>query len=322
MTTLDVQNLSGSSRMSDMLLRKFVVAAFLLLILIPGYVAYAANTEVMPLLTVQELSRPGGSVPLGAQRVPMLTLRMTASCATDVHVVSFVVQHRGMGNSGDISSLYALFKGVRRSRGAAPGGKNGIAIIKLRGVTVPACATASIEILGDLKSDAESSGEHAFSLVWAGNVSTEPPVPVVLNLAGEAAARTIPVGVAIGTVTADMLPLPNTLTYGSARTLARLRLKTEGIDQQVTAITFINDGSARDADLQNLFLETSGHTRLSPTFPKLDGDRVRVALQPPFVIRRNEVRLVQLLGDVRARRRKTVRLLIQEPGDIEAEASR
>lgn len=308
--------------MRSMLLRRFVVASLLLLILIPGSVESAANAEVTPLLIVQELSRPGGSVPLGAQRVPMLTLRLTASCAKDVHVVSLAVQHRGMGNPGDISSLYALFKGVRRSRGVAPNGQNGVAAIKLRGVTVPACSTVSVEILGDVKSDAASSGEHAFSLIWAGNVLTEPLVPVALNLEGDAAIRTVPVGVAVGAVTADLLPVPNTLTYGSARTLARMRLKAAGADQLVTAITFVNDGSARDADLQNLFLETSGHTRLSPTFPKLDGDRVRVELQPPLSLRMNETRLIQLLGDVRASRRKTVRLLLQEPGDVEAEPTR
>lgn len=281
-----------------------------------------AGEEEAPLLTVQELSRPSGSVPLGAQRVPMLTLRMTAACAQDVRVASLTLQHRGLGSPQDIAGVYAFFNGVRRSRSRAPSGRNGTATLTLRGVTVPACGTLSVDILGDVKSTAAPSGEHAFSLVWAGNVVTEPPVPVVLNLAGDAAARTIPVGNAVGTVTADALPLPSTLTYGSARTLARLRLTAKEDDRQLTAITFVNDGSARDADLQNLFLETSGHTRLSPTLPSLQGDRVRVELQPPLVLRRSEVRLVQLLGDVRASRRKTVRLLIQEPSDIEAEPTR
>ncbi len=304
-----------------MLLRRFAAAA-LFLILVPGPVASAADADVTPLLTVQELSRPGGSVPLGAQRVPMLTLRMTASCAKDVHVVSLTLQHQGLGSPQDIAGLSAFFKGVRRSRSAVPSGRRGTATLTLRGVAVPACGTLSVDILGDVKSTAASSGEHAFSVLWAGNVVTDPTVPVVLNLAGDAATRTIPVGNAVGTVTADALPLPSTLTYGSARTIARLRLTAKGDDRQLTAITFVNDGSARDADLQNLFLETSGHTRLSPTIPALQGDRVRVELQPPLVLRRNEARLVQLLGDVRASRRKTVRLLIQEPGDIEAEAAR
>lgn len=275
-------------------------------------------TEVTPLLTVQELSRPGGSVPLGAQRVPLLTLQMTASCAGSVRVASLTLEHRGLGKPQDIAGLYA-FQKVRRSRSVAPSGKKGIATLHLRAVTVPACATMSLDILGDISGSAAAAGEHGFTLVWSGNVVTDPAVPVTLNLAGEAAARTIPVGPSVGTITADSLSLPNTLSYGSARTLARLRLTARGEDQQITAITFVNDGSARDADLQNLFLETSGKTRLSSTVAALDGDRVRVELQPPLLLKRNEVRLVQLLGDVRASRRKTVRLIIQEPGDMEAE---
>ena len=302
------------------MLRK--LTGFILSLIILGSPVAVFSAESASLLTVQELSRPGGSVPLGAQRVPMLTLRMTASCGGDVRVASLTLQHRGLGSPQDIAGLYAFLNGVRRSRSVAPGGKNGTATLTLRGVTVPACGTVSLEILGDVKSTAASSGEHAFSLVWAGSVVTDPPVPVVLNLAGDAAARTVPVGTVVGTVTADPLPLPNTLSYGAARTLARLRLTAKGDDRRLIAITFVNDGSARDADLQNLFLETSGHTRLSPTVLTLQGDRIRVELQPPLVLKRNEVRLVQLLGDVRASRRKTVRLIIQEQGDIEAEAAR
>ncbi len=300
--------------------KKLIGVLFSLVVL--GSPVTVFSEQAASLLTVQELSRPGGSVPLGAQRVPVLTLRMTASCASEVRVASVALQHRGLGNPQDIAGIYAFSNGVRRSRSVAPSGKKGIATLTLRGLAVPACGTVTLDILADVKSTASASGEHAFSLVWTGNVVTDPPIPVVLNLAGDAATRTIPVGNVIGTVTADSLPLPNTLTYGSTRTLARLRLTAKDADRQLTAITFFNDGSARDADLQNLFLETSGHTRLSPTVLTLQGDRIRIELQPPLVLRRNEVRLVQLLGDVRASRRKTVRLIIQEPSDIEAEAVR
>jgi hypothetical protein len=278
--------------------------------------------EVSPLLTVQELSRPGGSVPLGAQRVPMLTVQLQASCATDVRVESLTLQHQGLGNPQDIAGLYAYSGNVRRSRSVAFRGNQGLATLHLRSVTVPRCGRISLDILGDIRDTAAPSGEHSVSLVRSANVVTNPSVPVLLNLGGQPATRTIPVASETGSVTAEPLSLPNVLTYGSARTLARLRLKALERDQQVTSITFVNDGSARDSDLQNLFLETSGHSRLSPTVPTLTGDRIRIELQPPLIIKRNEVRLVNLKGDVRASRRKTVRLLIQETSDLEAEGLR
>ncbi|NOS66794.1 MAG: hypothetical protein HOO67_00265 [Candidatus Peribacteraceae bacterium] len=308
-----------------MLLKRFLAVMMCMAVSASPAVAAeeaSGTTDATPLLTVQELSRPNGSVPLGAQRVALLTLRATASCAADVRIASLTLEHRGLGSPQDIAGVYVFQNGARRSRSAVPSGKKGIATLHLRGITVPACKTMSIDILGDISSNAAASGEHAFSLVWSGNVVTDPVVPVTLNLAGEAASRTIPVGPSIGSVTAESLSLPNTLSYGSARTVARLRLTARGSDQLITAITFVNDGSARDAELQNLFLETSGHSRLSPTTASLDGDRVRIELQPPLLVKRNEVRLVQLLGDIRASRRKTVRLIIQQASDIEADEGR
>jgi hypothetical protein len=60
---------------------------------------------------------------------------------------------------------------------------------------------------------------------------------------------------------------------------------------------------------------------LSPTVETLTGDHVRLTFDPPLLIHRNEVRMINLLADIRASRRRTVQLLIQEPSDIETTAA-
>ncbi len=270
-------------------------------------------------LTVQVVSRPSASVPIGAQRVTMLTVRFTASCARDVHVAGLKVHHRALGDFRDIERVYAMAGTKRQTRTAPVIGTEGMATLRwFRGLTVKACETISMDIVADFSASAAAAGEHAFAIDSRDDVDADAPVRIVVNPAG-APSVTIPVGAVSGTVTFQYLPLPGTLAYGAARTVARLRLRADSReDQAVSAITFVNEGTARDGDLQNLLLETSGHTILSKTLPALEGDRVRVVLDPPLILTRNGIRQVQLLADIRASRRKTVRLIIQEPGDIEA----
>lgn len=281
----------------------------------------------LPVITVQVLTRPTASVPIGAQRVLMLTVQMTADCPAnvqarrDVLLRSLTLLHRGLGDPSDIERIYGFSDGLRRTRTTTVSSR-GYATLYFGGVQLKSCSTMSMDILADIRSTAAASSEHGFEIADEKSIVTEPQAKIALNPAG-AAGLTIPVGKALGTVSVQSLSLPNTLTYGSARTVARLRLDTVGRDDQlIRSITFVNDGSARDADLQNLFLETSGHSRLSPTVPSLQGDRVMIVLDPPLLLRRSESRVVQLLGDVRASRRRTVRLIIQEASDVDVTPAR
>ena len=54
----------------------------------------------------------------------------------------------------------------------------------------------------------------------------------------------------------------------------------------------------------------------------LDTDRVRLSFDPPFLLRRNEERLVELRADVLASRRKTIRIVLEEESDVEATVKR
>ena len=302
-----------------MRLRNLCVTAMLVVVwtVLSASISLAADPSE---LIVQVVPRPSASVPIGAQRVTMLTVRFTASCKRDAHVTSLIVHHKALGSAGDIERVYALMGATRKTK-SAPMTGDGTAMIRFRGMTVRACATTSVDVLADFRADAAAAGQHALTIDTTSDVDADAPVSIVVNPAGTASIMT-PVGKPAGVVTSEPLSIP-ALTYGSARTVARVRLRADTSDDQaISAITFVNDGTARGDDLQNILLETSGHTILSSTVPSLDADRVRVVLYPPLILHRNEVRQVQLLADVRASRRRTVKLQIQEPADIEAAPAR
>jgi hypothetical protein len=221
--------------------------------------------DEIPGLTVQALSRPSGSIAIGAQRVPMLTVQMTAACVRDVRLSSLNVWHSGLGSPRDIERVYVSVNGIRKSRSLGLSGKEGTARLQLRGFTIPACTTVTFDVLADFSADAASSSQHSLQLRTPIDIVTDPPINVALNLGG-APAVAIPVGKTAATISVELLDLPQALTFGSTRTVARLRLRGDKQDDQlITAVTFTNNGSARDADLQNLFFSSTGHTRLSPT---------------------------------------------------------
>lgn len=294
------------------------VVAFLCMVSLAVGAAPSAVAKEEATLAVQVLPRPSVSIPLGAQRVSVLNVRLTASCAQPVFLESLAIHHRGLGNPLDIERMYALHQGVRRTRPAFFRRSDQTATLRFPSFSIGACKTETLDILADFRTDAAAASEHLFSIVDALDVLTQPPVTVVVNPDGVAAV-TRPVGESQGTVSAEILDFTAPLSYGNARSVARIRLTGDRTkDQRVTAITFVNDGTARGPDLQNFYLETSGHTILSPFIPSLDGDRIRIPLEPPLLIKRNESRLLYLRADIRASRRRTVKFLIQTPGDVEA----
>lgn len=300
-----------------MLLRKCASAA-IIVSLLAAWTAVPVFAADFSEITVQAVPRPSMSVAIGAQRVTMLTVRFTASCDRDVHLHSITLHHRGLGFFADIERVYAMVGTVRKTRTAPLTGSEGTVTLRFRGMTVPACSTVSADILADFSANSTASGEHALFVDSRDDIDANSPARILLNPAG-AVPLTTQVGRGTGTVSAEFLNIPVPLSYGSARTVARFRLKADGRDDQVlSAITFVNDGTARGNDLENFVLETSGHTVLSSTVPSLDGDRVRIGLNPPLTLHRNEVRLFQLLADIRASRRKTVHFILQEPADLES----
>lgn len=272
-------------------------------------------------LTVDTLSLGAtGSVPRGAQRVPMLRLRLTASCEHDVTLGSLTIQHRGLGRATDIERVYAVSEGVRITRSASVT-DDGLAIIRFRARQLPKCTSLTFDVLADIAADAASGGEHRFALERAADLEVSGATVRLGTVRTTGTTSTAPTSDTALSV--EFLSLPRTLSYGDGRIVAVLRLTGDDRrDQLIHAIMLTNDGSARGTDLQNLSFVSLSNQELTPVAPAMDDDAIRLTFDPPLRLLRRQKRVIQLQADVRASRKRTVRFTVEEPSDIEAERAR
>ncbi len=272
-----------------------------------------------PALTVAVVVPPQGSVPQGAQRVSMLTLTLEASCASDVAVAALDVRHGGLGNVRDLARVY-LMEGDRRvSRAAVPSDK-AATTLRFRSFTVSACESRVITVAADLSPSAAAAGEHRLALE---EVRADAPVQIVSVPVVASVPRATVTPAVAAQISIEFLPVRTSVTYGSNRTLARVRLENDGRRaQSVRAITFTNNGSARDADLQNLALYSSSGERISTSIDALDGSILRVNLDPTLSLESRDEKVLELRGDVRASRKRTIEFTVEEPSDVEVVEAR
>ena len=273
-------------------------------------------------ITVELQQGPVQSLQQGAQRVPMLTLNITASCEEDIQLQSIRVRRRGLGSSSDILSVYAMSDGQRLNRGRQLS-RTGYAQLQFRNVQIPACDTKTILVLADFSPNAAVAGEHWMTVEHESDIDIgDAGISLVRSSITPSRHQTTG-GRTRGSITVEYPSLLRTVRYGSNRTVVRVRLEADGLDDHlIGAITFTNDGSARDTDLQNLYLRAGRTRRLSKSARQLNGDTVRLVLDPPLRLEKNQKRLLELQADVRASRSKTLRLIIEQPSDIEAEPAR
>jgi len=282
-----------------------------------GFLLVVPAAAAAPTLSVTVAVPVRQSVPQGAQRVPILTLLLAAPCGADRTVSSLTLRHAGLGAASDILRVYAMdgLKRISRTRSVP---QRDPLVLRLSSVVVPSCGERTVSLFADFSRTAASGGEHRFSLtaVDAGGDATITEAPASATMP----ALNVTPHAGQPSVTAEMKPVLTSVSYGADRIVARLLL-TGGktADQRILAVTFTNDGSARNTDLRNLYLETASRTRLSIAAPQMDGKTVRLTLDPPLALGRNEVKLLQLRADVRASRTRTIQWTVEEPSDVEAE---
>ena len=280
--------------------------------------AIVASLAVLTSLTVYVISSPQMmSIPPGAQRVEMLQLNLTASCDGPVTVQSLAIFHEGLGDTADIQRVYAVSGNRRISRSATIARFDGSAQLRFSNFSIPACESVDVGILADMAASSAVAGEHRFVLRRFADTDAGSAVVHGVLARSQGGRRTV--GAVQGSVNVEYLDLLLPTTYGSQRTLARLRVtaSSDG-DQLLSAVTFTNEGSARGADIQRIALWTTSGERITATALQMDGNRVRLEFSPPFLLERRQTRLLELRADVRASRRRTLQLLIEEPSDLES----
>ncbi len=266
-------------------------------------------------LDVQVETPAIGSVARGAQRVPVAAITLAVPCSSEaVNVTSLTIQRTGLGTSSDIARVY-LLSGLNRVTRAYPlPSKNEPLVIAVRGMDMEPCASRSLVLAVDFSAQAQTASEHAF------RVTAVDAKDATVNITSDARG-TLQVG-ASGTpavVTAELLPVLTSVTYGRNRTVARMSVAgTAGKDQRITTITLTNNGSASDADLQNLYWVTRTGEKISEVIPQMQGRVARIALDPGLLLEGRDTKLIELRADVRASRKRTIRWELEESADIEA----
>ncbi|MDD5469806.1 MAG: hypothetical protein PHO92_03350 [Candidatus Peribacteraceae bacterium] len=261
------------------------------------------------------------SIAAGSQRVPMLAVSLAASCEADVPVVALTVVRSGLGAHADIQAVYAEEGGRRLSSARTVDSRDGSVQLRLRNFAVPACEARTVRVLVDFSPDAALAGEHRLLLapvspVDAGDASVtvqESVLPLVRRTAGSVR----------GSVDLSMRDVSQRISYGEQRRVARFLLSARGREwQEVRAIRFTNQGSARGSDLQNLSVVTSTGKRISGVAAALEGDSVSIVFNPPLLLSPGQERVLELRADVRASIRKTIRFTVEEPSDVIARPAR
>lgn len=266
-------------------------------------------------LTVAAESAGSASVPPGAQRVEMLTLRMAASCSGDVRIQTISVQRRGLGANADIKSIYALHRGSRITRSRAIARKDGSVDLNVRAFRIPACESEDIVILADFSPTASPAGEHRLEL--QGIDAAGSTVRIEQHIAAPIAARRT-TGRAVGQISVGYHPLTRKVRFGSRQIVSRFTLQADNKDDHLLkAITFTNNGSATDEDLKNLYIGFRNR-RISTVASNLNGDSARMEFDPPFLLQKNQKLNFALHSDVNASRTRTIQFIIEEEGDLEA----
>lgn len=266
-------------------------------------------------LMVSATSPSSSSIPLGAQRVPMQTLTLEASCDADVAVSSLTVTHSGLGASADIERVYAM-EGVRRvSRTATLTNVPAKATLRMGSFVIPKCGKRTVTVVADFSPDASAQSEHRVGILSPADIDANGAAVSGSVGTDKGSARVAPVPQ--GTIEVEYLPALTSTTYGAGRTLLRMRLTARDEDQLVYSVTLTNQGKARDNDLRNLSLNTRDG-KLTDAAASMTGDAVTLTFDPPLRLDRGEDILMLLKGDVRASRKRTIDFEVEEPGDITA----
>ncbi len=256
-----------------------------------------------------------GSIPQGATRVPFLTVSMSASCDADIRVTSVDLRHEGLGNSQDIASVYAVEGFSRISRVARFDAKRSALTLRFRSLVLPKCGAVTFVVYADMKTDAAVAAEH--SIVFSESSGILSTARQLTLSAGDLTKLVIAPQGSAGSLTVRMLPVHARVSYGRIETVARIQLTAGSRTAQLLKrITFTNEATARDMDLQWLSLEMLSGTVLTAPLPHMRGYKATLVFDPTFVLHAGQTVVLNLKAEVRGSQSKKIEFGIEEQSDI------
>lgn len=299
-----------------------LLAMFLWQIQAPGAVNVQPQQAVLSpgALTVTAAPAQQITAGRGSQRVPMLSLSFSAECAKGpISIEEIRLLRTGPGSSDDLAAVYLDEDGIRMSTAhSVP--REGAFTLRLRGFHIEPCDTRTLTVLADIAADADIAGVHGLQLqsqdpflanARSVRISVAPGFAPMLRTAPQASGR----------IEVSFLPLIHRISYGDNRTVARLRLTASERDQTISAVTLTNLGTASNGDLQALRLTTAQGKDLTMS-ASMNGKRVRLTFDPPFVLNKGRTVLLHLRANVRSGASRSVQFTLEEPSDLAATPSR
>ncbi|OGJ59128.1 hypothetical protein A3D11_00715, partial [Candidatus Peribacteria bacterium RIFCSPHIGHO2_02_FULL_49_16] len=140
--------------------------------LFPGFSPVIQGDGVLE-LSIAAGSPAGDTIPKGTQGVSMLSVDFVASCDDDVVLENLTVVHQGFGAVSDITGIYATMDGERVTRKRTIDSEDQTADLHFaQRLTIPACGTKTIDLVGDFLSTATTSGEHNLAIELPSDVKS------------------------------------------------------------------------------------------------------------------------------------------------------
>ncbi len=295
------------------------IILFIFLTIIPTQIVAApvntfseAGKGVLTVVSNQVVS---GSLPKGATNVPVLFVRLSASCDADIQMNTLTLLDRGLGASNDIRSL-SLAEGMQRIGRSKSLDQNThtVRFAFPPSFIIQKCTERTLFINAAIQNDAVTSSEHLFAI----DSITSSAKEMTLTQEDAEKNRLIIRPKSAGHITVQFLSTKERLQYGRRDAVARIQLSADAIsDHYIDSILFTNEEDARDYNLENITLETRSGKKLTVLKKSMKGREIFLQFDPPFLLERSQTVVLLLKADIKTSSRK-VRFTIKEEGDIKA----
>lgn len=244
------------------------------------------TTDATVEVVVSQNSPASQSIPQNAYQVPFIALDITASDDEDLLLTGLTLQHTGLGDANEVKNLQ-VFEGVTpRGSDKNFSGEDDIATINLQGdpVVIPAGATKTVYVKGDIQATEETAGEHAVALLSSDSVTlVGKDTGAVVKTTGSfpIVGETMKVAnIEIGDVTVTLeKPSDTSVSVGQKDVeVARFKVRAGSAeDVYVSTLTLNTTGDLDDGDVENFYVEVDGE-RISNIVAKSENDKVTFLL--------------------------------------------
>jgi len=253
----------------------------------------------------------------GQQRVPVLSLKLSASSGAGVNVSGLTFNRGGISKDGDVDNLYLMEGSTVLAEATSV--NNGVGSFTNLGLAVAAGASRTVNLVMNLNKDTASGSTMNWSLS-ASNVVSD-----ASSVSGSASGNSM---TAVAVADLGQLDVGQTNTAPSSvdpgsngKELWRVSFNAVAQDMLVTYVKFTNLGTADDNDIQNLKLY-DGATELNGVIAKAANKEVVFDLTPMsgggHTIKAGQSKQLTLVGDVVGGTNRNYKWTIQRGYDVRA----